>query len=58
MATSSAPNPALLVRLRDRRFYLFITMLTAALVFAGFARTFFLNRFFERLPLPPLFVVH
>ena len=58
MATSSAPNPALLVRLRDRRFYLLISIFTAALVFAGFARTFFLNSFFARLHLPPLFVVH
>src|ERR1043166_10225772 len=58
MATSPAPNPALSARLRDRRFYLSITILTAALVFAGFARTFYLNGFFARLHLPSLFIVH
>lgn len=58
MATSSAPNPALSARLRDRRFYLFITILTAALVFAGFARTFYLNGLFAKLHLPPLFIFH
>ena len=58
MATSPAPNPALSARLRDRRFYLFITILTAALVFAGFARTFFLNPFFAKLHLPSIWIVH
>jgi hypothetical protein len=58
MATSPAPNPALSARLRDRRFYLFITVLTAALVFAGFARTFYLNGIFAKLHLPPLFILH
>src|SRR5262249_8177801 len=58
MATSPAPSPVLSARLRDRRFYLFITILTAALVFAGFARTFFLNAFFAKLQLPSLWVVH
>src|SRR5258708_11261811 len=53
-----ATNPALAARLRDRRFYLFVTILTAALVFAGFARTFFLNGFFAKLHLPSLFIVH
>jgi hypothetical protein len=55
MATSS---PALAARLRDRRFYLSIAILTAAIVFAGFARTFFLNGFFAKLHLPSLFVIH
>ena len=55
MATTS---PALSGRLRDRRFYLFVTILTAAMVFAGFARTFFLNGFFAKLHLPSLFIVH
>jgi hypothetical protein len=54
MATTPALNP----RLRDRRFYLFITILTAALVFAGFARTFYLNSFFAKLRLPSLFIIH
>jgi hypothetical protein len=51
-------SPALTVRLRDRRFYLFIAVLTAAIVFAGFARTFFLNGFFAKLPLPSLYILH
>jgi len=58
MATSPAPNPAISARLRDRRFYLFIAILTAALVFAGFARTFYLNGLFAKLHLPPLFILH
>src|ERR1043166_8495770 len=53
-----ATSPALAACLRDRRFYLFVALLTAALVFAGFARTFFLNGFFARLHLPSLFIVH
>jgi hypothetical protein len=53
-----ATTPAAAVRLRDRRFYLFVTLLTAAIVFVGFARTFFLNGFFAKLHLPPLFVLH
>jgi hypothetical protein len=58
MATSPAQNPALSARLRDRRFYRFITILTAALVFAGFARTFYLNGLFVKMHLPSLFIVH
>jgi hypothetical protein len=58
MATSPAPNPALSARLRDRRFYFFVTILTAAIVFAGFARTFFLNGWFAKLHLSPLFILH
>jgi len=58
MATSPAPNPAISARLRDRRFYLFVTILTAALVFAGFARTFFLNALFAKMQLPPLWIIH
>jgi hypothetical protein len=53
-----ATSPALTARLRDRRFYLFVTVLTAAIVFAGFARTFFLNAFFAKLHLPSLFILH
>jgi hypothetical protein len=53
-----ATSPAQLERSRDRRFYLFITILTAALVFAGFARTFYLNGFFAKLHLPSLFIIH
>src|SRR5262245_24245204 len=53
-----ATSPALSARLRDRRFYLFITILTAALVFAGFARTFYLNGLFAKMYLPALFILH
>jgi len=52
-----ATSPALTARLRDRRFYLFIAVLTAAIVFAGFARTFFLNGFFAKLHLPSLYTI-
>ena len=53
-----ATSPALAARLRDRRFYLFVTVLTATIVFAGFARTFYLNGFFAKLQLPSLFIIH
>src|SRR5260370_7101655 len=53
-----ATSLALAARLRDRRFYLFVTILTAAIVFARFARTFFLNGFFAKLHLPSLFILH
>src|SRR5258708_13080623 len=58
MATIPAQRTAPLARLGDRRFYLFVTILTAALVFAGFARTFFLNGFFAKLHLPSLYIIH
>jgi len=58
MATIPAQNSAPSARPRDRRFYLFVTILTATLVFAGFARTFFLNGFFAKLHLPSLFIIH
>lgn len=53
-----ATNPALIARLRDRKFYLSMALFAAVVVFAGFARTFFLNPFFARLSLPRLFVFH
>src|SRR5438094_8955323 len=53
-----ATSPALAARLRDRRFYLFIAVLTAPIVFTGFARTFFLNGFFAKLHLPSLYIQH
>ena len=53
-----ATNPALIARLRDRKFYLFMAIFVAVVVFAGFARTFFLNSFFARLSLPRLFIFH
>ena len=52
-----ATNPAL-ARLRDRKFYLFMAIFVAVVVFAGFARTFFLNSFFARIDLPTLFIFH
>ena len=53
-----ATSPALSARLRDRRFYLLLTVLSAAIVFTGFARTFYLNGLFAKLHLPSLFIVH
>lgn len=53
-----ATSPALMARLRDRRFYFLVALLAAALVFAGFARTFYLNGFFARSHLPSLYIVH
>jgi len=58
MATSPAQSAALPARLRDRRFYLFVAILTALIVFAGFARTFYLNSLFAKLQLPSLFILH
>jgi uncharacterized membrane protein YozB (DUF420 family) len=53
-----ATSPALIARLRDRKFYLAMALFAAVVVFAGFARTFFLNPFFARLSLPRLYVFH
>ena len=53
-----ATSPALIARLRDRKFFLFMATFIAVVVFAGFARTFFLNSFFARLNLPRLYVFH
>ena len=53
-----ATSPTFSARLRDRRFYLFLTALSAAIVFAGFARTFYLNGLFAKLHLPSLFIIH
>lgn len=54
MATVSALN----TRKHDHRFYVFISILIALIVFTGFARTFFLNNYFEKLHLRPLFIIH
>jgi hypothetical protein len=54
MATASAPH----ARLRDRKFYILISILLATIVFAGFARSFFLNSYFLKLQLRPLFIAH
>src|SRR5262249_20834682 len=58
MAASPAQSTALSARLRDRRFYLFVTILTALIVFAGFARTFFLYGLFAKLHLSSLLILH
>src|SRR5258708_4872311 len=54
MATSAA----LAARFRAGCSSLFVRFLPAAIVFAGFARTFFLNGFFAKLHLPSLFILH
>ncbi len=43
---------------RDRRFYIVMAILAAAVVFAGFARTFYLNGLFAKRDLPTLFILH
>lgn len=53
-----AASPALNLRLRDRRFYLTATIVIAALVFLGFAPTFYLNSVFEKRNLPWLYILH
>jgi hypothetical protein len=53
-----ASTPAIGARMRDNRFFSFISVLLAALVFAGFARSFFLNSYFLKLHLRPLFIAH
>lgn len=40
------------------RFYVVIAVLAAVVIFAGFARTFYLNAFFARLDLSTLRIVH
>lgn len=54
MATSNA----LELRLRDRRFYLVAAIVIAALVFLGFAPTFYLNSFLAKRDLPWLYIAH
>ena len=53
-----AASPALNLRLRDRKFYLAATIVIAALVFLGFAPTFYLNSFFAKRDLPWLYIAH
>jgi len=43
---------------RSRYFYVFATVLIAAIIFAGFSRTFYLNSYFAKLHLPPVLLVH
>lgn len=50
--------PSLSNRLRDRRFYLLVSLSLAALVFVGFAPTFYLNAQFSHFPLSGLHILH
>lgn len=43
---------------RDRGFYIAMAILAAAVVFAGFSRTFYLNGLFARRDLSTLFILH
>lgn len=45
-------------RPRHRRFYIAMAIIAAVIVFAGFARTFYLNGYFAKRNLPALFIVH
>lgn len=45
-------------RQRGRGFYIALSVFFIALVFTGFSRTFFLNSFFENVPLTQLLRVH
>jgi hypothetical protein len=49
---------ASLARPQDRRFYGGMALLIAAIVFAGFSRTFFLSRWLDGPTLSPLRIVH
>jgi hypothetical protein len=53
-----ATHGQLLVRRRDRFFYIAMAVVAAALVFAGFARTYYLKGFFGNPPLTPLVHLH
>ena len=43
---------------RSRWFYVFAASLIAAIIFAGFSRTFYLNSYFAKLHLPTVSLVH
>jgi hypothetical protein len=43
---------------RSRLFHVFAAVLIAAIIFAGFSRTFYLNSYFAKLHLPPVLLVH
>ena len=53
-----ATQPQLAVRRRDRFFYTGMAVLAAAIVFAGFARTYYLKAHFATPPLRPLVHFH
>lgn len=43
---------------RGRSFYIAMAVISAAIVFAGFSRTFFLNSYFAKRDLTPLMIFH
>ncbi|HSQ59635.1 MAG TPA: hypothetical protein VLT84_04300 [Acidobacteriota bacterium] len=55
---NSTPKAAVAARRPDRRFYTFMAALIAAIVFAGFAPSFYLRPLFESRTLTGLLVVH
>ena len=50
--------PAPIARPQDRRFYSGMSLLIAAIVFAGFARSFYLSHWLDGPALSPLRIVH
>jgi energy-converting hydrogenase Eha subunit A len=59
--TSKEANMATRVQVagpRSRWFYVFAAALIAAIIFAGFSRTFYLNSYFAKLHLPTLLLIH
>lgn len=54
MATATQVTP----QLRGRYFYVLLAVVAAAIVFAGFSRTFFLNWLFAKRDLSPLYFLH
>jgi hypothetical protein len=50
--------PAPIARPQDRRFYSGMSLLIAAIVFAGFSRSFYLSRWLDGPALSPLRIVH
>ncbi len=53
-----ATQPPATVKPRDRFFYTAMAVVAASLVFAGFARTYYLRRLFTSAPLKPLLHLH
>lgn len=58
MATTELDSQALIRRRPSRRLYTWGAIVAVLVVFAGFARTFFLNGYFAHFPLTPLQVFH
>ncbi|HXN50429.1 MAG TPA: hypothetical protein VN943_00730 [Candidatus Acidoferrum sp.] len=53
-----ATHPPATIKLRDRFFYVAMAVVAASLVFAGFARTYYLRHFFTNASLKPLLHLH